>query len=145
MRRKEETMTNTLKVFIADDSFLVRERLLGMLSNFEELEVVGQAENAAAAMDEIQRLQPDAVVLDIHMPSPDQAGLVQSGFDVLERIKSESPATFVTILSNYYYSQYRDKCVAALRRFYRTLWFCAETHRLRQLRICRGIANSSSC
>lgn len=108
-------MQTKLKVFIADDSFLIRERLAGVLGGLKEIELVGQAEDARQALDAIRRLQPDAVVLDIHMPSADgySSVEVQNGIDVLEAIKKSSPSPFVIILSNYNYSQYQKKCMEA--------------------------------
>jgi len=105
-------MQPKLTVFLADDSFVVRERLAGMLAYLPGIEVVGQAENADEAIERIRQLQPHAVVLDIHMPpvgsSPD--GEVQNGIDVLETLKREFPEMFVVMLSNYHYAQYRQKC-----------------------------------
>jgi len=111
-------MPNKLKVLIADDSFLVRERLSGLLSSLSEVEVVGQARDAYEATTEIRRLQPDAVVLDIHMPpadgsTPHNDAAIRDGIDVLTAIKQDARAPYIIILSNYHYTQYREKCMLA--------------------------------
>lgn len=100
-----------MKIFIADDSTIVRERLIDMLSGLKDLEVVGQAEDGLQAIDSIRRLKPDAVVLDIQMPNG-------SGIDVLQNIKMEGPTPIVIILTNYSYSQYRKRCMDAGADFF---------------------------
>jgi DNA-binding NarL/FixJ family response regulator len=96
----------SVKVFVADDSPAVRMRIIKLLSEIKDIEVVGQAGDAPQALDSIQRLKPDVVILDIHMPSG-------SGIDVLQEIhKSELPPTTI-ILTNYPYAQYRERCMRA--------------------------------
>jgi DNA-binding NarL/FixJ family response regulator len=93
-----------MKVFIADDSPIVYERLIAMLSNLKEIETIGQAHDVSGAINSIEELKPDAVILDIQMPGG-------SGIDVLRHIKKEQPATVVIILTNYPYPQYRQRCM----------------------------------
>jgi YesN/AraC family two-component response regulator len=95
-----------LKVFIADDSALVRERLAALISELEGVEVVGQAEDAPEALEGIQRLRPDAVILDIRMPG-------NNGIQVLEAIKKSTAAPVVIMLTAFPYPQYRKKCLEA--------------------------------
>ena len=100
-----------IKVFIADDSLIVREHLVTMLDELDGIEIVGQAENVTEAIDAIQRLRPDVVILDIHMPGG-------SGIDVLETIKQDRAAPIVIILTNYPYPGYRQKCLRAGADFF---------------------------
>jgi len=95
-----------LKVFTADDSALVRERLAALISEIEGLEVVGQAGSAPEALEGIQRLRPDAVILDIRMPG-------NNGIQVLEAIKKSTAAPVVIMLTAFPYPQYRKKCLEA--------------------------------
>lgn len=81
-----------MKVFIADDSAIVRERLIEMLSGLKDVEVIGQAGSGVEALNSIQELKPDVVILDIQMPGG-------SGIDVLENIKKEEPALLVIMLT----------------------------------------------
>jgi len=95
-----------MKVFIADDSQVMRERLIEMLSELPEIEIVGQAEDGIQATNLIEKLNPDVVILDIRMPKG-------SGIDVLQKIKKNNPATIVIMLTNYPYPQYQKKCMKA--------------------------------
>jgi len=95
-----------LKVVIADDSALVRERLAALVSDVEGVEMVGQASNASDAIDISQRLKPDVVILDIRMPGG-------NGIQVLETIKASETGPVVIMLTAFPYPQYRDKCLKA--------------------------------
>jgi DNA-binding NarL/FixJ family response regulator len=95
-----------MKVFIADDSALMRERLAAMLSELPDLDIVGQAGNGIDAITSIRTLLPDAVILDIRMPK-------KSGIEVLKEIKKKEPAPLVIMFTNYPYPQYRDRCLHA--------------------------------
>jgi len=94
-----------MKVFIADDSEVVCERLTIMLSELPGIEITGQAKDVGESIESIRRLHPDVVILDIRMPGG-------SGIDVLEDIKKTNDAPVVIVLTNYPYPQYRKKCMA---------------------------------
>lgn len=91
-------------IFIADDSDTLRERLTTMLSEVEGAEVVGQARNAAEAVEGIRSLNPDVVILDIQMPGG-------SGIDVLKTIKRHARPPVVMMLTNHASGLYRKKCM----------------------------------
>ncbi len=101
-----------MKVLIADDSQVVRERLISMLSELTEIEIIGEARDSTEAIDAIYRLKPDVVIMDIRMPGG-------SGIDVLRAIKKEHQAMpKVIMLTNFPYSQYRKKCMDAGADFF---------------------------
>ncbi|MCK4352836.1 response regulator transcription factor [candidate division WOR-3 bacterium] len=100
-----------MKVFIVDDSKLVRERLITMLSELVEIEIVGQAQDVLEAEKSIQELCPNVVVLDIRLPKG-------NGIGVLKNIKKYKPAPIVIMLTNYPYPQYRKKCLTAGADFF---------------------------
>jgi len=97
-------LESVVKVFIADDSEVVCQRLIDMLVELPGIEIVGQAGDAAEAIKSIQKLHPDAVVLDIRM-------IGGSGIGVLKGIKKSEPNTVAIMLTNYPYAQYRKKCM----------------------------------
>ena len=100
-----------IKVFIADDSLIVREHLVTMLEELAGIEIVGQAENVAEAISGIRILQPDVVILDIRMPDG-------NGIDVLRHVKQDKVGPMVIILTNYPYPAYRQKCLQAGADFF---------------------------
>ena len=91
------------KVFVADDSPVVRERLISLLTELPNVEVVGETGAAMDAIDSIRRLKPTAVVLDISMPG--------GGMFVLETIKKEDQAPLVIMLTNFANEPYRRRCL----------------------------------
>jgi len=60
-----------IKVLIVDDSSVIRSILKELLSNVNDIEVVGEAENPFIARDQIKLLQPDVLTLDVEMPKMD--------------------------------------------------------------------------
>ena len=100
-----------IKVFIADDSLIVREHLVTMFDELAGVEIVGQAENVAESIRDIRNIRPDVVILDIRMPGG-------SGIDVLKRVKQDETAPVVIILTNYPYPGYRQKCLQAGADFF---------------------------
>ena len=93
-----------MRLFIADDSEILRVRLVDMLSEIEGIEIVGQAQESLEAIESIQKLNPHVVILDIRMPRI-------NGIKVLEAIKKDDESPTVIIFTNYPYPQYRKKCM----------------------------------
>lgn len=92
-----------MRVLIADDSGVVRERLVERLNEIKGIEIVGQAKDGLEARELFQELKPDTVILDLRMPW-------RNGLDVLRDIKSGDLDVTVIILTNYPYPQYRKMC-----------------------------------
>jgi len=94
-----------MKIVIADDSPLLRERLKGLLSGFENSKIVGEAKNGVEALQLIRETNPDIAILDIRMPE-------MNGIEVLKKIRETRSILTIIILSNYPYKQYRERCLA---------------------------------
>ena len=60
-----------MKILIVDDEKLARDRLARLIEKSEQHSVVGEASNGYIAIEQIEKLQPDIVLLDIRMPSMD--------------------------------------------------------------------------
>jgi len=95
-----------MRVFIADDSRVVVERLADLLKEVPGVQLVGRANDAPEAIHSIVKTNPDAVILDLQMPGG-------SGLDVLRSIRQTHPSVWVVICTNYPYPQYREECIAA--------------------------------
>jgi DNA-binding NarL/FixJ family response regulator len=95
-----------IRVLVADDSALVRKRLIALLSSIGNVEIVGQAWDTAETITSVRESKPDIVILDIQMPDG-------NGIDVLVSIRRERPAPKVIMLTNYPFVQYRRRCMEA--------------------------------
>jgi two-component system, LytTR family, response regulator LytT len=72
-----ERATATLTTVIVDDEQLACDELAYLLKDFPEAEVVATGHNGLEAVQLIQKLQPDLVFLDVHMPGQDGLGVVR--------------------------------------------------------------------
>lgn len=95
-----------MRVLLADDSALIRERLKDMLSVFQQVEVVGSFENGADALQALRLLKPDLAIVDLKMP-----GL--SGLDVLTGIRQEDSALKFILLTFFASDYYRQLAIQA--------------------------------
>jgi YesN/AraC family two-component response regulator len=93
-----------MKIVIADDSSLWRERIKGILVNNKCVSEVYEAENGVEAFKLIIEKEPDIAILDIRMPE-------MSGIDVLMKIRQLKMKVKIIILTNYPYPQYKNRCM----------------------------------
>lgn len=96
-------MTKELRIFIVDDSAIVRDRLTSLLAELESVKIIGYAENSAQATDEILQSKPDIVILDIFLNGG-------NGITVLKNIRGKKIQSKIIVLTNYAQEQYRKKC-----------------------------------
>ena len=95
-----------MKVFIADDSPPVVERLTDLLRGLPGIELAGNAGEVSWGLQRVRQLQPDTLILDLAMPGG-------SGLDVLRAVRRELPGLQVLVCTNHPYPQYRRECLAA--------------------------------
>jgi len=77
------------KAIIIDDERLARNELKKLLLDFPEVEVIGEAANAAEGIEKIESLMPDLIFLDIQMPG-------KTGFDMLMELERAPHVIFTT-------------------------------------------------
>jgi DNA-binding NarL/FixJ family response regulator len=87
----------SLRVVIAEDSYLVREAVRQLLERASEIEVVAVCEDTRGLLEAVEREAPDVVVSDIWMP-PFQG---DDGIRVAARLRETHPSIGVVILSQY--------------------------------------------
>ena len=85
-----------MKALVVDDEELARKRILNLLEDVAEIDVIGECSNGKTAISQIDLQRPDLVFLDISMKD-------MNGFEVLQRIKiTPKPIViFVTAYDNY--------------------------------------------
>ena len=88
----QNTAGNKIRCLVVDDHALLRQGLRRLLQDEEDVEVVGEAGDAAAALERVTELQPDIVLMDIGMPG-------FSPFDAARVIQANFPATRVVFLT----------------------------------------------
>ncbi len=82
------------RVVLADDHDVVRQGLKRLLDRVPEIEVVGEARNGLQALQSVEDLQPDVLLLDIEMPLMD-------GIEVARRLQEAKIQVRILILSAY--------------------------------------------
>ena len=100
-----ETARDT-HVYIVDDSATIRSRLVEMLGGMERVRVVGEAADAAAAVDGILARRPDSVLLDLNLGR-------SSGMQVLRAVHQQAPEIVIVVLTNHAEPQYQRACTRA--------------------------------
>jgi len=87
-------MKEKIKVLIVDDAIVVRILVGNTLSKEPDIDFVGKAENGKIALEKIDELKPDVVLLDIEMPE-------MNGLEVLKVLKERGMPTKVIMFSTY--------------------------------------------
>jgi DNA-binding NarL/FixJ family response regulator len=95
-----------MKILIADDSKLIRERLIKLLSGYKDIDLIEQAGNVSETIDRFNKILPNVVILDIQMPDG-------TGMDVLKTIEDNKYSPTVIILTNHPYPSYRKSYIEA--------------------------------
>jgi two-component system, NarL family, response regulator DegU len=88
-----------IRVVIADDHAIMRVGIRNILSRSDKIEVIGEASNGAEALELIQELNPDVLILDMEMP-------VMDGVEVARRLKGSKSPVNILVLSAYDDRQY---------------------------------------
>jgi DNA-binding NarL/FixJ family response regulator len=85
---------DAIRVYLADDHPVVRQGLRAYLESRDGIEVVGEAGDGQAAVDEVARLAPDVVLMDLVMPR-------LGGVAAIRRIREQTPATRILVLTSF--------------------------------------------
>src|SRR5215475_1956756 len=75
--QEAQGVNESLRVVIADDERPARSFLAAMLRGFEDVTLLGEAENGAEAVELIERVSPDLALLDLQMPEIDGLGVAR--------------------------------------------------------------------
>ncbi|PYQ06132.1 MAG: DNA-binding response regulator [Acidobacteria bacterium] len=99
-------MSRKLRLLICDDHALFRAGMKAVLQERNDVDVVGEAGDGQVALDEVERLRPDVVLMDIEMPR-------LNGFDATRRITQAHKDVKVLILTMYAEEQLVARCMEA--------------------------------
>ncbi len=83
-----------IRILMVDDHPVVRAGIRGMLETQDEFQVIAEAENGREAFEQIAKLKPDVVLMDLRMPEMD-------GVEAIGRIKEKYPDINILVLTTY--------------------------------------------
>jgi len=89
----------SITCFVVDDHTMFRDGVRHLLATQPDLEVVGEASNAADAVERVRELHPDIVLMDIGMPG-------MSSFEAARVMEKDSPTTRLVFLTMYEDEEY---------------------------------------
>lgn len=80
----------TVRVLLADDSMTARTMMRSILESEDHIRIVGEAKNGVEAVEMTRELQPDIVLMDVHMP-------VMDGIDATKEIMARAPTPILIV------------------------------------------------
>jgi len=83
-----------IRILMADDHPVVRAGIRGMLETQDEFQVIAEAENGREAFEQIEKLNPNVVLMDLRMPEMD-------GVEAIGKIKEKYPDINILVLTTY--------------------------------------------
>jgi len=82
------------RILIVDDHLVVREGLKLLIETSDKYAIVGEAENGRMAIDLVEKLKPDVILMDLYMP-------VMSGLEAIKEMGRTTPGIPIIILTTY--------------------------------------------
>lgn len=99
-------MKKPIHIAIVDDHVIMRQGLISLLAEYEEINILFDANNGKELMDNLKNSKPDIVLLDIEMP-------VMNGKEALEKMQLKYPKIKVIIMTNYFHDEHIIEFVKA--------------------------------
>ncbi len=94
------------KIYLLDDHPIVIEGLKKIIDSQEDMQVVGSSEDAQTALQQIGKLKPDIIVLDITLKD-------RSGVDLIKKLRTQFPNSQVFVYSMHDENVYAERCLRA--------------------------------
>ena len=93
-------MGKQYRILIVDDNNNLREELKSLLYGYQEFEISGEAGDGLEAINSVEKLQPDLVLMDLSMPR-------MGGLAATKEIKRQWPGTKILVFTVYKIPEYR--------------------------------------
>jgi NarL family two-component system response regulator LiaR len=87
-------MADPIRVLVVDDHPVVRKGIKALLDEEENLEVVGEAVNGLEALEKVETLNPDVILMDLVMPE-------MNGIEAIQRITSAHPQARILVMTSF--------------------------------------------
>jgi len=87
-------MPDLIRVLIVDDHPVVRRGITTLLVGEEDIDIVGEASNGKQALDQVEKLHPDVILMDLVMPEMD-------GIEAIQRISSHHPEIRILVMTSF--------------------------------------------
>jgi NarL family two-component system response regulator LiaR len=87
-------MANPIRVLIVDDHPVVRRGIHSLLAEEDGIEVIGEAVNGKEAIEQVEKLHPDLILMDLVMPE-------MSGIEAIQRITAEHPEARILVMTSF--------------------------------------------
>ena len=94
------------KIYILDDHPIVIEGLSKLLDKQSDMQIVGSSQDAATALQQISKLKPDIMILDITLKD-------RSGVDLIKKLRASHPDTQIFVYSMHDENVYAERCLRA--------------------------------
>lgn len=101
-----ESLTSPIRVMLVDDHTMVRHGLATFLKIYDDLELVGEADNGEAAIELCGEIMPDVILMDLIMPKLD-------GVEATQAIRSKYPQVQVIALTSFKDEELINKALKA--------------------------------
>ncbi len=87
-------MSQKIRVLITDDQAIVRKGIQALLTTEPNIEVAGEAENGKEAIRQVEKLQPDVILMDLQMPE-------MGGIEAIGHITANKPNARILVLTSF--------------------------------------------
>jgi DNA-binding NarL/FixJ family response regulator len=110
-QKRKPAATQRKTIFIVDDHPMMREGLAQLISQEKDLVVCGEADDAAAALEQIEKLKPNLALVDITLRS-------SNGLELIKDLAIRAPQTATLVISMHDESLYAERVLRAGGRGY---------------------------
>jgi DNA-binding NarL/FixJ family response regulator len=106
MDSASQSQDGRVRILIIDDHSLMRRGLRELIDRERDLEVCGEAESARTALDLLEQIEPDVVIMDLTLTD-------LHGLDLIGQVKNRYPDVRIVVLSMHDEKLYAERCLRA--------------------------------